>query len=157
MEIFSCENAKHLSFILLWHSASVFVLFQSNFWELFFEKAKIMVNLMKDIKVRVAFDSVVTSLYVIEIVKNVKLTCPTVKFFRQSPNILTSFSPNFFGQFFSWNQNCQQLKSPKPQHFHEFSPQKNRQISREIKVEFLDKKWRFRTVWINFYLFFPLF
>ena len=39
-----------------------------------------MVNLVKDIKVRVAFDSVVTSLYVIEIVKNVKLTCPTVKF-----------------------------------------------------------------------------
>ena len=28
------------------------------------------------------------------------------------------FHPNFFWQFFSWNQNCQQLKSPKPQHFH---------------------------------------
>ena len=27
-----------------------------------------------------------------------------------------------------------------------FSPQKNWQFSREIKVEFLDKKWRFRTV-----------
>ena len=58
-----------------------------------------MVNLVKDIKVRVAFDSVVTSLYVIEIVKNVKLTCPTVKFFRQSPNILTSFHPIFFDNF----------------------------------------------------------
>ena len=27
-----------------------------------------------------------------------------------------------------------------------FSPKKNRQFSQEIKVEFLDKKWRFRTV-----------
>ena len=53
----------------------------------------------------------------------------------------------FFKQFFSWNQSCQQLKSPKPQHFHEFFTPKIRQFSREIKVEFLDKKWRFRTVW----------
>ena len=29
-----------------------------------------------------------------------------------------------------------------------FNPKKNRQFSREIKVEFLDKKWRFRTVWV---------
>ena len=33
-------------------------------------------------------------------------------------------TPTFFTQFFfwifSWNQSCQQLKSPKPQHFHEF-------------------------------------
>ena len=56
------------------------------------------------------------------------------------------FHPNCFWQFFSWNQSCQQLKSPKPQHFHEFFTQKNRQFSQEIKVEFLDKKWRFRTV-----------
>ena len=56
------------------------------------------------------------------------------------------FHPKFFWQFFSWNQSCQQLKSPKPQHFHEFSAQKIRQFSQEIKVEFLDKKWRFRTV-----------
>ena len=34
----------------------------------------------------------------------------------------------------------------KSQHFHEFFTQKNRQ-SREIKVEFLYKKWRFWTVW----------
>ena len=27
-----------------------------------------------------------------------------------------------------------------------FHPKKNREFSREIKVEFLDKKWRFRTV-----------
>ena len=49
------------------------------------------------------------------------------------------FHPIFFWQFFSWNQSCQQLKSPKPQHFHEFFTPKNRQFSREIKVEFLDK------------------
>ena len=48
------------------------------------------------------------------------------------------FHPNFFWQFFSWNQSCQQLKCPKPQHFHEFFTQKNRQFSWEIKVEFLD-------------------
>ena len=45
--------------------------------------------------------------------------CPKIQF-SQSPNIFTSFSPKFFWQFFSWNQSCQQLKSPKPQHFHEF-------------------------------------
>ena len=37
----------------------------------------------------------------------------------------------------------------KPQHFHEFFTPKNRQFSRELKVEFLDKKWRFRTVWLT--------
>ena len=30
--------------------------------------------------------------------------------------------------FFSGNQSCQQLKSTKPQHFHEFFSQKNRQF-----------------------------
>ena len=35
------------------------------------------------------------------------------------------FHPNFFWQFFSWNQSCQQLKSPKSQHFHEFFTQKS--------------------------------
>ena len=38
------------------------------------------------------------------------------------------FHPNFFRQFFSWNQSCQQLKSPKPQHFHEFFPPKKSTI-----------------------------
>ena len=34
--------------------------------------------------------------------------------------------PFFFWQFFSWNQSCQQLKSPKPQHFHQFfTPKKS--------------------------------
>ena len=36
------------------------------------------------------------------------------------------FIQKFFGQFFSWNESCQQLKSPKPQHFHEFfTPKKS--------------------------------
>ena len=64
-------------------------------------------------------------------------------------HIFTNFSPKFFWQFFSWNQSCQQLKSPKPQQFHEFFTPKNRQFSREIKVEFLDKKWRFRIQWFG--------
>ena len=72
--------------------------------------------------------------------------CPKIKFW-QNPNIFTSFSPKFFWQFFSWNQSCQQLKSPKPQHFREFFTPKNWQFSRKIKVEFSDKRWRFRTVW----------
>ena len=46
----------------------------------------------------------------------------------QIPNIFTNFSPKFFWQFFSSNQSCQQLKSPKPQHFHEFSPKTIRQF-----------------------------
>ena len=53
--------------------------------------------------------------------------CPKIQFW-QNPNIFTSFSPKFFWQFFSWNQSCQQLKSPKPQHFREFSPKTIRQF-----------------------------
>ena len=64
--------------------------------------------------------------------------CPKIQF-CQTPNIFTSFSAKFFWHFFSWNQSCQQLKSPKPQHFHEFFIQKNRQFSQEIEVEFFDK------------------
>ena len=76
--------------------------------------------------------------------------------FDKTPTFSRVFHPKFFWQFFLWNQSCQQLKSPNPQHFHEFFTQKNRQFSREIKVEFLDKKWRFQTVcrstifWENF-------
>ena len=50
------------------------------------------------------------------------------------------FTQNFFDNFSREIKSCQQLKSLKPQHFHEFCTQKNRQISRGIKVEFLDKK-----------------
>ena len=72
--------------------------------------------------------------------------------FDKTPTFSRVFHPKFFWQFFSWNQSCQQLKSPKPQHFHEFFTQKkkNRQFSREIKVEFLDKTWRFGTVCWHF-------
>ena len=49
----------------------------------------------------------------------------------QIPHNFTSFSPNFFLQFFSWNQSCQQLRSPKPQQFHEFfHPKKSTIFSR---------------------------
>ena len=40
--------------------------------------------------------------------------------FDKTPIFSRVFHPNFFWQFFSWNQSCQQLKSPKPQHFHKF-------------------------------------
>ena len=66
--------------------------------------------------------------------------------FDKTPTFSRVFPPNFFWQFFSWNQSCRQLKSSKPQHFHEFFTPKNRKFSRKIKIEFLDKKWRFLTV-----------
>mgnify|MGYP006903667917 CR=1 FL=1 len=47
-------------------------------------------------------------------------------------------SKNF--TIFSGNQSCQQLKSTKPQHFHEFSPKTFRQFYREIKVDFFGQK-----------------
>ena len=44
----------------------------------------------------------------------------------QTSKFITNFSLQFFfWQLFSWNQSCQQLKSPKLQHFHEFFPVKN--------------------------------
>ena len=52
--------------------------------------------------------------------------------FDNPPTFSRVFQPKFFWQFFSWNQSCQQLKSPKPQHFHEFFTQKNRHFFREI-------------------------
>ena len=66
--------------------------------------------------------------------------CPKIQFW-QNANIFTSFLPNFFWHFFSWNQSCQQLKSPKPQHFHEFFTPKNWQFSWEIKVDFFGQKY----------------
>ena len=65
--------------------------------------------------------------------------CPKIQFW-QNPNIFTSFSPNFFfWQFFSWNQSCQQLKSPKPQHFHEFLTQKIDNFLGKSKLNFWTK------------------
>ena len=50
----------------------------------------------------------------------------TVPLFDKTLTFSRVFHPKFFWQFFSWNQSCQQLKSPKPQHFHEFfTPQKS--------------------------------
>ena len=40
--------------------------------------------------------------------------------FDKTPTFSRVFHPNFFWQFSSRNQSCQQLRSPKPQHFHEF-------------------------------------
>ena len=46
--------------------------------------------------------------------------------FDKPPTFSRVFRPIFFWQFFSWNQSCQQLKSRKPQHFHEFfTPKKS--------------------------------
>ena len=60
----------------------------------------------------------------------------------QIPNIFTSFSPKFFLTIF--------LVKSKLSTFH---PKQFDTFSREIKVEFLDKKWRFRTVWQKNYSF----
>ena len=59
--------------------------------------------------------------------------------FVQKFNIFTSFSPKFFWQFFSWNQSCQQLKLPKPQHFHEFFTQKIDNFLGKSKLNFWTK------------------
>ena len=40
--------------------------------------------------------------------------------FDKSPTFSRVFTQFFFLKCFSWNQSCQPLKSPKPQHFHEF-------------------------------------
>ena len=64
--------------------------------------------------------------------------------FDKTPTFWQVFHPNFFWQFFSWSQSCQQLKSPKPQHFHEFFTQKKDNFLGKTKLNF----WilRFRTV-----------
>ena len=66
--------------------------------------------------------------------------CPKIQFW-QKPNIFASFSPNFFfDNFFSWNQSCQQLKSPKPQHFHKFfTPKKIDNFLGKSKLNFWTK------------------
>ena len=65
--------------------------------------------------------------------------CPKIQFW-QNPNIFTTFSPKFFWQFFSWNQSCQQLKSPKPQHFHMFFiPKKINNFLGKSKLNFWTK------------------
>ena len=55
------------------------------------------------------------------------------------PQHFLEFS-KFFWQFFSWNQSCQQLKSPKPQHFYEFfTPKKSTIFLGKSKLNFWTK------------------
>ena len=68
----------------------------------------------------------------------------------QNHNIFTSFSPKFFLTIFLVKSKLSTAKKPQTTTFSRvFHPKKIDNFSREIKVEFLDKKWRFRTVWIN--------
>ena len=59
--------------------------------------------------------------------------CPKIQFWT-TPTFSRVFPPIFFGRFFLWNQSCQQLKSPKPQHFHEIFTQKNRIFGQQMKI-----------------------
>ena len=101
------------------------------------------------------------SLYFFLLRRNLKLSC----YFSMCPNKMTLYQMSK-NQFSTWEEitlgyilctvwhTIRKVKFVSknsiltiPQHFHEFFTHKNRQFSREIKVEFLDKKWRFRTVW----------
>ena len=73
--------------------------------------------------------------------------CPKIQFWH-NPNNFTSFSPKIFLTIFLVKSKLSTAKKAQNHNiFTSFSPKKNQQFSREIKVEFLDKKWRFRTVW----------
>ena len=74
--------------------------------------------------------------------------CPKFQFW-QNPNIFTSFPPNFFLTIFLVKSKLSTAKKFKTTTFSRVFHPKNRQFSREIKVEFLDKKWRFGTVCIE--------
>ena len=71
--------------------------------------------------------------------------CPKIQFW-QNPNIFSSFSPNFLLTFFLVKSKLSTAKKSKTTTFSREKKKKNRQFSQEIKVEFLDKNWRFRTV-----------
>ena len=75
--------------------------------------------------------------------------CPKIQFW-QNYNIFTSFSPNFFLTIFlvKWKLSTAK-KSKTPTFSRVFHPKTTRQFSQQIKVEFLDKKWSFRTVCIE--------
>ena len=60
--------------------------------------------------------------------------------FDKTPTFSRVFTPNFFDSFSREIKAKKQLRSQKPQHFHEFFTTKIRQFSWEIKVEYLDKK-----------------
>ena len=59
--------------------------------------------------------------------------------FDKTPTFSRVFHPKVFWQFFSWNQSCQQLKSPKPQHFHEFFTPKIDNFLGKSKLDFWTK------------------
>ena len=77
--------------------------------------------------------------------------CPKIQFWQktQNPNISRVYHQIFFFKIFLVKSKLSTAKKSKTTTFSRFfSPKKIRQFSREIKVEFLDKKWRFRTVCI---------
>ena len=67
------------------------------------------------------------------------------KFNFKNPNIFTSFSPKFFLTIFLVKSKLSTAKKSKTAAFSRVFTQN---FSREVKFEFLDKKWRFRTVWV---------
>ena len=62
--------------------------------------------------------------------------------FDKKPTFSRDFHPKFFWQFFSWNQSCQQLISPKPQHFHEFFTPKKSTIFSENQSWIIGQKMK---------------
>ena len=68
--------------------------------------------------------------------------------FDKPPTFSRDFHPNFSLTIFLVKSKLSTATKSKTTTFHEFFTQKNRQFSREIKVDFLDKKWRFGTVWL---------
>ena len=59
--------------------------------------------------------------------------------FNKIPTFSRVFHQKTFWRFLSWNQSCQQLKSPKPQHFHEFFTQKIDNFHGKSKLNFWTK------------------
>ena len=70
--------------------------------------------------------------------------------FDKTPKSSRVFHPNFFLTIFLVKSKLSTAKKFKTTKFSRvFHPKKNRQFFREIKVEFLDKIWRFRTVCLS--------
>ena len=66
--------------------------------------------------------------------------------FDKTPTFSRVFHPNFFGTIFLVKSKLSTAKKPKTTTFSRVFYPKNSTIFSDIKVEFLDKKWRFRTV-----------
>ena len=67
--------------------------------------------------------------------------CPKIQLW-QNPNIFTSFSPNFFLTIFLVKSKLSRAKKSKTTIFSRVFHPKNRQFSREIKVEFFGQKMK---------------